>query len=319
MASVLAAIALSAATLSMPATAAYPEAPIRLIVPFGAGGITDIIARHLGKTLANVLDQSVVVENRPGAGGTIGAMALANATPDGYTVFMGTVGTQVVNPLIMQSINYNPDRFKPVGMVSGSPYVLAIRPGLNIDSLQDLVKYAKANPGKLTHGSAGVGSSPQLGIELLKYTSNINLLHIPFKSGGEAVNAALGAQVDVVMDAIPVIMPHVKAGKLKALALASETASDAAPSVPSSTQAGNPDLKISSWNALFVPEGTPANVVNILNAALIKALGEPEFKQALEAQGSQVYKGDMAEYQSFIDAEKAKWKTIVKEAEIKVQ
>jgi tripartite-type tricarboxylate transporter receptor subunit TctC len=296
---------LGLAAASPPAAAAYPDAAVRLIVPFGAGGITDIIARHLGKSLSAALGQSVVVENKAGAGGTIGAAALSNAAPDGYTVFMGTVGTQVVNPLIMKSLNYDPDKFEPVGMISGSPYVLAARSGLGISTLQELVDYAKANPGKLNFGSAGVGSSPQLGVELLKYTSKIDMVHVPFKSGGEAVNAALGDQVDVVMDAIPVIIPHVKAGK-------------AAPGVPTSAQAGNPELKISSWNALFAPAGTPPAVLEKLNAALRQALSNPEFKQALEAQGSQPYTGAMQEYQDFISAEKRKWNTIVKEANIRI-
>jgi len=314
----LAMAGLGLAAASPPAAAAYPDAAVRLIVPFGAGGITDIIARHLGKSLSAALGQSVVVENKAGAGGTIGAAALSNAAPDGYTVFMGTVGTQVVNPLIMKSLNYDPDKFEPVGMISGSPYVLAARSGLGISTLQELVDYAKANPGKLNFGSAGVGSSPQLGVELLKYTSKIDMVHVPFKSGGEAVNAALGDQVDIVMDAIPVIIPHVKAGKLKALALASDHPSQAAPGVPTSAQAGNPELKISSWNALFAPAGTPPAVLEKLNAALRQALSNPEFKQALEAQGSQPYTGAMQEYQDFISAEKRKWNTIVKEANIRI-
>jgi len=316
-----AAAACSAAMLTAaaaPASAAYPDTAVRLIVPFGAGGITDIIARHLGKSLASALGQSVVIENKAGAGGTIGATAAYNAAPDGYTIFMGTVGTQVVNPLIMKSINYDPDKLVPLGMVSGSPYVLATRKGLEVNTLQELVDYAKANPGKLNFGSAGVGSSPQLGVELLKYTSKIDMVHVPFKSGGEAVNAVLGDQVDLVMDAIPVIIPHVKAGKLKALALASDQPSQAAPGVPTSAEAGNAELKISSWNALFAPAGTPQEVVDTLNAALRQTLSSAEFKQTLEAQGSQLYTGTMAEYQEFIAAEKNKWNTIVKEADIRI-
>ncbi len=308
-----------ASAMAAPALAAYPETAVRLIVPFGAGGITDIIARHLGKALGSALGQTVVVENRPGAGGTIGATGLSTAAPDGYTIFMGTVGTQVVNPLIMKSINYDPDKFEPVGMVSGSPYVLAVRSKLGINTLQELVAYAKAHPGELNHGSAGIGSSPQLGIELLKYTTKIDMMHVPFKSGGEAVNAALGNQVDIVMDAIPVIIPHVKSGKLRGLALASDKASAAAPNVPTSAAAGNADLKISSWNALFAPQNTPADVVKTLNSALRKAVSDPQFAQALEAQGSQVYTGTMSEYRDFISDEKKKWETIVKEADIKIQ
>lgn len=306
------------AVAGAPATAAYPDNPVRLIVPFGAGGITDIIARHLGKSLSSTLGQSVVIENKAGAGGTIGAMAAYNAAPDGYTVFMGTVGTQVVNPLIMKSINYDPDKLVPLGMISGSPYVLAARPSLDVSTLQELIDYAKDNPGKLNFGSAGVGSSPQLGVELLKYTSNIDMVHVPFKSGGEAVNAVLGDQVDLVMDAIPVIISHVNSGKLKALALASDEPSEAAPGIPTSAEAGNAELTISSWNALFAPAGTPQEIVDTLNAALRETLSSAEFREALESQGSLPYTGTMDEYQAFIAEEKTKWTTIVKEADIRI-
>lgn len=304
---------------SVAAAASYPEGPVRLIVPFGAGGITDIIARHLGKQMSEELGQTVVIENRSGAGGTIGAQALSTAAPDGYTVFMGTVGTQVVNPLIMPKINYDPDQFVPIGMISGSPYVLAARSGLNLDSLQALVDYAKQNPGKLNFGSAGIGSSPHLGLELLKYTSDVDIVHVPFKSGGEAVNAAVGGQVDLVMDAIPVIMPQVRAGKLTAFALASDVPLAAASEVPTSKEAGNENLKISSWNALYAPAGTPDDAIQVLSQALQRALANKDFSSTLQNQGSLVYKGDAQEYEDFISAEKAKWNEIVDKAGITLQ
>lgn len=316
--SVKGAIVTSSLMLGFPSlsAAAYPDAAVRLVVPFGAGGITDIIARHLGKGLSDVLKQSVVVENRGGAGGTIGATAASRAPADGYTVFMGTVGTQIVNPLIMKSIKYSPDDFEPIGMISGSPYVLAVRSALNINNYDELIDYAKANPGKLNFGSAGVGSSPHLGLELLKYTGKVDILHVPFKSGGEAVNAAVGGQVDLVMDAIPVIVPQTQGDRLKALLLASDKPSEAAHGIPTSAEAGNPDLTISSWNALYVPKGTPQEVVNTLRSSLQKALADPTLRKTLEAQGSQVYTGTMTEYDSFMQAESSKWNKIVKEANI---
>ncbi|MDS1139116.1 tripartite tricarboxylate transporter substrate binding protein [Pusillimonas sp. SM2304] len=310
-------VALLAASSASAAT--YPSGPVRLIVPFGAGGITDIIARHLGKQMSEELGQTVVIENRSGAGGTIGAQAFATAEPNGYTVFMGTVGTQIVNPLIMPKVNYDSDKFVPVGMISGSPYVLAARSGLNLGSLQELVDYAKQNPNKLNFGSAGIGSSPHLGMELLKYTADVDIVHIPFKSGGEAVNAAVGGQVDLVMDAIPVIMPQVRAGKLTAFAVATDEPSPAAPEVPTSKAAGNENLKISSWNALYVPEGTPDDVTQALSQALQRALANKAFASALQSQGSQVYTGGEQEYQAFISAEKAKWNEIIGKAGITLQ
>lgn len=300
------------------AQAAFPDRPIRLVVPFGAGGITDIVARQVGKGMGDVLGQGIVIENRPGAGGVIAAQMAASAPADGYTIFMGTVGTQVVNPLIYAKLSYDADKFAPVGMVSGSPYLLAVRAGVPATSFAEFVKYAKANPAKLNFGSAGNASSPHLGLELLKLTAGVDIVHVPFKSGSEAVNAAIGEQVDVVMDASPVIMPHVTSGKLRALAVASDKRLPSAPAVPASTEAGDAALQISSWNAFFAPAGTPPDVLAALNAALQKTLASPDLKERLAAQGTQLYTGTPDEYQRFIGGEKTKWAEIVKRANIKM-
>lgn len=300
------------------AHAAFPERPVRLVVPFGAGGITDIVARQVGKGMGDVLGQSIVIENRPGAGGVIAAQVAATAPADGYTIFMGTVGTQVVNPLIYSKLSYDADKFAPVGMVSGSPYVLAVRAGLPATSFSEFVAYAKANPARLNFGSAGNASSPHLGLELLKLTAGLDIVHVPFKSGSEAVNAAIGEQVDVVMDASPVIMPHVASGKLRALAVAADKRLPSAPAVPASTEVGDAQLQISSWNAFFAPAGTPPDVLAALNAALQKTLASPELKERLAAQGTQLYTGTPDEYQRFIAGEKTKWTQIVKRANIKM-
>ncbi|RAP60173.1 twin-arginine translocation pathway signal protein [Achromobacter sp. HZ01] len=298
--------------------AAYPERPIRLVVPFGAGGITDIVARQVGQGMGEALGQGVVVENRPGAGGVIAAQLAATAPADGYTIFMGTVGTQVVNPLIYRKLGYDADKFVPVGMVSGSPYLLAVRAGLPAATFGEFVAYARANPGKLNFGSAGNASSPHLGLELLKLTANVDVMHVPFKSGSEAVNAAIGGQVDVVMDASPVIMPHAASGRLRALAVAADQRLPSAPDVPTAAEVGDPGLQISSWNAFFAPAGTPPAVLETLNAALQKTLASPELRQRLAAQGTQLYTGTPDEYRRFIAGEKAKWAEIVKRADIRM-
>ncbi|MNQ51925.1 Tripartite tricarboxylate transporter family receptor [compost metagenome] len=268
--------------------------------------------------MGDALGQGIVVENRPGAGGVIAAQVAATAPADGYTIFMGTVGTQVVNPLIYSKLSYDADKFVPVGMVSGSPYLLAVRAGLPAASFSEFVAYAKANPARLNFGSAGNASSPHLGLELLKLTAGVDIVHVPFKSGSEAVNAAIGDQVDVVMDASPVIMPHVASGKLRALAVASDKRLPSAPAVPASTEAGDGALQISSWNAFFAPPGTPPDVLAALSAALQKTLASPDLKARLAAQGTQLYAGTPDEYQRFIGAEKAKWADIVKRANIKM-
>lgn len=315
---IMAAALALAAGLGGAAQAAFPDHPVRLVVPFGAGGITDIVARQVGKGMGDALGQSVVVENRPGAGGVIAAQVAATAAPDGYTIFMGTVGTQVVNPLIYAKLSYDPDKFVPVGLVSGSPYLLAVRGDLPAANFGEFVAYAKAHPAKLNFGSAGTASSPHLGLELLKLTAGVDIVHVPFKSGSEAVNAAIGGQVDVVMDASPVIMPHAASGKLRALAVASDQRLPSAPQVPSSSEAGDAALQISSWNAFFAPAGTPPAVLEKLNAALRQTLASPDLKARLAAQGTQLYTGAPDEYARFIAAEKAKWAEIVKRADIKM-
>lgn len=297
----------------------FPAQPLRLIVPFGAGGITDLVARLLAQQLGKELDQTVIVENRAGAGGMIAAQAAQNAKADGYTLFMGTVGTQVVNPLLASKINYDPHAFVPIGMVTGSPYVLAVRSDLGTETYAQLVSHARQEPGLLNFGSAGVGSSPHLGIELFKLTEKLDVRHIPFKSGGEAVSAVVGRHADMVMDAIPVIMPQVKAGKLHALVLADSQRSPAAPDVPSSAELGAPELRISSWNVLLAPPGTPPQIVAVLETALQKTLADPQFKAHLEQQGSQVYTGTQDEYQHFIAAERSKWQRIVQTADISLE
>jgi len=297
----------------------YPDRAIRLIVPFGAGGITDIVARQVGKALGDALGQSVVIENRPGAGGVIGAQLAATSAPDGYTLFLGTVGTQIVNPLVRDKLSYNPDRdFQAVGLVSSSPFMLAVHPSVPAKNFAQFVTYAKAHPDQLNFGSAGNASSPHLGQELLKLTSDVQITHVPFKSGIEAVNAAMGGQVDVVMDAIPVIMPQVQAGKLRALVLANPTSMPSAPGVPTAAEAHVPALQISSWNGLYAPTGTPAPVISTLNAALQKALSSPALNERLASQGTQMYKGTNEEYQQFMNAEKAKWTDIIQRANIRL-
>src|SRR5690625_310852 len=309
-------------TLAVAATstamAQYPNNTIKLVVPFGAGGITDLVARHLAEEFSKQIGETVIIDNKPGAGGAVGAQVAASARPDGYTLFMGTVGTQIVNDLIMEKLHYAPDDFIPIGLVSGSPYVLAVSKELNIDSIDDLVALAKKDPDALAFGSAGIGSSPQLGIELLKFNEGVEILHVPVKRGGEAVTAAASGQVDMVMDAIPVVMPQVTSGNLVALGLACERRSNAAPDLATTAEHGYEDLRISSWNAIYAPKDTPDEVVEILRDTLQRTLQSEDLIKALKGQGSDVYTWTMEEYDTFIQEETQKWQTIVTEAGITV-
>ncbi|MBN8188711.1 tripartite tricarboxylate transporter substrate binding protein [Salipiger thiooxidans] len=305
--------------LTAPARAEYPEEPVTLVIPFGAGGITDLVTRRIAEKMAAGLGTDIIVENRPGAGGTIAARSVAESDADGYTVFVGTVGSQVVNPLIRDNVGYDPvESFEPVGLMAGTPFLLAVNPGLGVETFGDLVTYAKEHPGELNFGSAGVASSPHLGLELLKYEEGIDIVHIPFNSGREAVNAAASNEVDMTIDAAVVIMPQVKEGLLVPLMLGTDRKMVAAPDVPTNVEAGAPEISITSWNGLFVPSGTPEDVVSTLNTALMGALSDEELIAALEAQGTLLFTGSMEEYDAFIEAERTRWSTIVEAADISI-
>ncbi|MFJ1302770.1 Bug family tripartite tricarboxylate transporter substrate binding protein [Pseudomonadota bacterium AL_CKDN230030165-1A_HGKHYDSX7] len=306
--------ALFSTTALVPQIAAadtYPAQPVRLIIPFGAGGITDVAGRLVGQYLSEALKQQVVVENRPGAGGAIAAQALVSAKPDGYTILLGTVGTQVVNKMLYSKLNYDPAAMTPVSLVSNSPYVLAVSEGVTAKDLPGLVTQAKANPGKLNFGSAGNGSSPHLGIELFKLATGTDIVHVPFKSGAEAVNAAIGKQVDIVIDAIPVIQPQAKAGRLTVLGIAADKRNTAEPGVPTSVEQGIPAFQIGSWNALLAPAGTPADRVETLNRALTQVLARPEVVSRLAGMGIEPLPTGPAAYREHVARETEKWSRVI--------
>lgn len=321
-AAMLGAVVGAAAILAAPKPAfaqdAYPSKPIKLLVPFGAGGITDVVARLVGQKLGEELKQPVVIENRAGASGSIAAQALAQAAPDGYTLLLGTVGTQVVNKMIYNKLAYDAAAFAPISLVSNSPYVLAVGDIPGVTDLKSLVAYAKANPEKLNAGSAGNASSPHLGLELFKISTGTAIVHIPFKSGAEAINAALGNQVQIVIDAIPVVKSHVQAGKLKALAIADHARSTAMPNVPTSAEAGVPTFLIGSWNALLAPPGTPKQQTTVVADALARVLAHPELQTKLAEMGVEALPTGEAAYQKHVRSETEKWARITKAAGTKV-
>lgn len=295
---------------------AYPTRPIKLVVPFGAGGITDVVARLIGQGLSERLGQSVVIENRPGAGGSLAAQAVAQSEADGYTLLLGTVGTQVVNKMIYPRMLYDAASFSPVSLVSNSPYVLAVSSETKITNLKQLIESARGNPGKLNFGSAGHGSSPHLGMELLKMLAGVDIAHIPFKSGGEAVNNALAGQVQIVFDAIPVIMPQVAGGKLTALAIAQPARNTSAPNVPTTTEQGFPGLQIGSWNALLAPGGTPnARIARILGA-LQQVLTDKAVLEKFRSLGIEPLQTGPDAYRRHVAAETERWQKVTAAAKI---
>lgn len=312
------ALALLVSASPVHAQQAYPSKPVRLVIPFGAGGITDVAGRLIGQHLGEELKQSVIIDNKAGAGGAIAAQAVAQAQPDGYTLLLGTVGTQVVNKMLYTKLNYDPAAFVPVSLVSNSPYVLAVNGIDGVNDLAGLVKYAKAHPGQLNFGSAGNGSSPHLALELFKLATRTDIVHVPFKSGAEAVNAVMGGQVQIVIDAIPVIQPQAKSGRLKMLAIAATHRNAAVPDLPTGTEQGLPDFQIGSWNAIVAPAGTSPAQIEILNQALARALKRPAVVARLAELGIEPMTTGVPAYLAHVKSETAKWSKVIKAAGTKL-
>lgn len=322
----LAARALTAAVMALalaagPAVAeeAYPSRVIRLVVPFGAGGITDVVGRLIAQRLGEELKQSVIVDNKAGAGGSIGAVAVTQAAPDGYTLLLGTVGTQIVNQMISPKLPYDPAALVPVSLVSNSPYVMAVAGLPEVRNLSELVDHARRHPDTLNFGSAGYGTSPHLGIELFKLITKARIEHVPFKSGAEAVNAAVSRDVQIVCDAIPVVMPQVKAGHLNALAITTRARMPAAPDLRTSAEQGMPDLQIGSWNAILVPAGTPQARIDRLAAALERVLARPDVVARLAELGIEPLPAGVPAYEQHVRRETEKWQAVVKAANFRLE
>ncbi len=314
----LAACTLVFSSFGAGASDAYPSKPIRLVIGFGAGGITDVAGRLVAKALGEELQQQVVVDNRPGAGSSIAATAVAQAPADGYTLLLGTVGTQVVNKMIYRKLSYDPSSLTPVSLVSNSPFVLAVSNSVQAGTLRELLSLTKAQPGKLNFGSAGNGSSPHLCLELLKISSGIDLVHVPFKSGAEAVNAVVSGQVDVTCDAITVIDPQAKAGRLKMLAVAAGKRNTEIPNVPTGAEQGVAAFQVGSWNALLGPAGMPAETVQVLNRALAKVMDKPAVRQQLASMGIEVLPLGVQAYATQLKAETEKWGKVIEAAGTKL-
>jgi len=297
----------------------YPTKPIRIVVPFPAGGTTDVLARAAAQKLAETLGQPAVVDNRPGAGGNIGAELVAKSAPDGYTLLMGTVGTHAINPGLYPKLPYDHVKdFAPVILVAGVPNVLVINPALPVNSVPELIAYAKANPGKLNFASSGNGTSIHLSAELFKTMAGVQMTHVPYKGSAPALQDLVGGQVQLMFDNLPSSLALIKGGKLKALAVTSGARAAALPDVPTLAESGLPGFEASSWFGLLAPTGTPSSVIAKLNGEIAKWLATPEAKEKLLAQGANAAGGTAEEFAQFIAAETAKWQKVVKESGAKV-
>ena len=294
---------------------AYPSKPVTIVVPFAAGGTTDILARIIGQALTAELGQSVVVDNRAGAGGNIGGQAAAKATPDGHTLFMGTVGTHAINASLYKKMPFDPVKdFAPLTRVANVPNLLVANPAQPYKSVKDLIAYAKANPGKVNFGSSGNGSSIHLSGELFKSLAKVDMQHVPYKGSAPAVTDLLGNQIGIMFDNMPSAIQHVRSGKLAPLAVTTAKRSPELPNVPTIAEAGVPGYEATSWFGMFAPAGTPAPVLAKLNAAIVKVLAQPDVKKKINEQGAEVYSETPEQFAAFIQAESVKWGKVVKES-----
>jgi len=305
------------------ATAAYaqsfPAKPVRIINPFAPGGATDIIARQVAQKLTETWGQAVIVENRPGASGAIGVEAVAKSPPDGYTLLIATQTTHAANPALYAKLPYDPQKdFAPLTLAGSTPLALLVHPSLGISSVKELVDYARSNPGKLRFASGGNGTSQHLTAELMKSLSSTSMLHVPYKGAGPAMTDLLGGQVDFMFDNLPTALPHIKADKLRGLAVTTAARSPLAPELPTMAEAGLPGFELSTWFAFFAPAATPRDVVEKIATDMRRALAQPDMKEKLTAIGVDIRGSTPDELAAFHLAEIAKWGKIIKDSGAKL-
>jgi tripartite-type tricarboxylate transporter receptor subunit TctC len=308
--------ALSAAAVAQP----YPNKPVRVFVPYPPGGGTDVLARIVAPKLSENLGQQVVIDNRPGAGGTLGSAIAARAPADGYNLLILNTLPHTSAAGLYAKLGYDPVKdFTAVGMVAATPYVLAVHPSVPANTLAEFIALARARPGALNYASAGTGSATHLAAELFKSVTKVNLTHIPYKGGGPGISDLLGGQVQLTFENILALMPHIKAGKLRALAVTSRKRSLIFPDLPTVAEAGYPDFDVVGQFGFVVPAGVPREIIAQLNAELTKAMKSPELVNQLNSQGSEPRTSTPEEFDAIIRAESAKWLAVIRDAGIKVE
>ncbi|MGH8621574.1 MAG: Bug family tripartite tricarboxylate transporter substrate binding protein, partial [Burkholderiales bacterium] len=312
--------AIAAAMLLAAGTAAaqgYPAKPSRVVVPFPAGGIADLFARHIGQKFNDAWGQPVVVDNRPGAGGNIGAEIVAKSPPDGYTLVMGSIGTHSVNVSLFSKLPYEPLRdFAPVALVMEAEGLLVLHPSVPAKSVKELV--ALARPGQVAYASAGHGTASHLAGELFKSMAKVDMVHVPYKGNVPAITDLIGGQTSLLFATMPTVLPQVQAGRLKALAVTSSARSPAAPELPTIAEAALPGYSVTNWIGLFAPAGTPRDIVVKLNGETVRVMQTPEIQKRLTSEGAKFTRTTPDEFTAFVKSEIAKWAKVVKEAGIRV-
>ena len=297
---------------------AYPSKPVRLVVPFPPGGVTDIVGRVLAQRLGEALGQQVVVENRGGAAGAIGATAVAKSAPDGYTLLMATA-THAINATLVPNPNFDLVKdLAPVSLAASVPLLLAVHPSVPARDVKELVAWAAARPGQANFASGSTGSASHLAGEMLKGAAKIDMVHVPYKGGSLAIQDLAAGQVSLMFENMPSILPFVQSGRLRGLAVTSTKRSAAAPELPTMIESGYPGFEAGSWYGLFAPVGTPREILARLNADMVKALRQPETRKLLSQQGAEPVGNSEAEFAAFIQAEIAKWGRVIRSANVKV-
>jgi tripartite-type tricarboxylate transporter receptor subunit TctC len=291
----------------------YPNRPITLVIPFAPGGSTTIVGRGVAEKMSELLGEKIIIDNRPGAGGTVGTRAVAKSEPDGYTLLLGYTGTLAIGPSLYKNVGYDPRKdFAPIGMIGNAPNSLVVNPSFPAKTLGELIAYAKANPGMVNFGSAGAGTASHITGEYFARSAGITLVHIPYKGTGPALTDLLGGHIPMAVAPIPASHANVAAGKLRALAVTSTQRSGLLPDVPTVAESSIPDFDASLYYGLAAPAGTPRPIVDKLNKALRDALGSEEVKRQLGTDGTDITPGSPEDYAALIDKDEKKWAQLVK-------
>jgi tripartite-type tricarboxylate transporter receptor subunit TctC len=309
-------LALSA-TVQLAGAAPFPDRPINLVVPNPPGGLVDTSARLLSEPLTRVIGQTVVVDNKPGASGNIAYQYVANSKPDGYTLLISYSGYHVGNPALMDKLPWDPIKdFSPIALLTVSTNVIAVHPSVPVNNLKEFIAYAKANPGKLNYASQGNGSVSHIGTEMFKQSTGIDMVHVPYKGSGPAIQDVLAGQVQVFISTPPSLMQHVQSGKLKGLAVTGKNRHPGMPNVPTTAEAGLPSFQLESWVGLFAPAGTPAPVIAKLTDSVKKSLALPEVKERADAAGVELRYLTPAATEALVKKELPYWNKAIKSANI---
>jgi tripartite-type tricarboxylate transporter receptor subunit TctC len=314
----VAALGLSAGYSVRVAAQTYPSQNILLVVPFTPGGSTDILARLLGQRLEGALKYPVIVESRPGAGGSVGVGSVARAAADGHTLVMGHIGTFAVNPALYPKLPYDPVKsFEPVSGIANVHNMLVVHPDVPAKTLQELIEYAKQNPGKLNYASGGIGSAAHIAMVALADRAGITMTHVPYRGTAPAVTDLLGGRVQLTFTGAPNLLQHVEAGTMRALAVSGSSRLKGAPNVPTVAESGFPGFEASQWYGILVPAGTPKAIVDRLNTEIRTAMAAPEIAERLSLEGAEVWTNTPAEFRDHIAKEMARWGDLVKRTGIK--